>query len=307
MTDNCYSPYSVLSDIIRELDPNAPPAAPPDLLSTVSSVFHQRSERLRQEALARRDAEIEAGYVAAREARKKEKLEEELEEEEEISEEEWDEDEDDDEIPSKEDIEAFIDDMIDKEEKGPGLRRAIGEAQEDHRKRVGTLQDRIQRLQLFKFALEHEQGEPPKYVEGFPVNLVNAFCHLGPHIPVANAEMFDCLQCKVKGRRCSRSMNYSPACERCRRHGDPCLVKDLTYPVALCWWFARGQKTGDIEQVEIEWLERLVNKGKVEGIQALPVWPGVGDNSSNKSGEDEMPKKWQDFLKGSAKRKISRW
>ncbi|KAH7243404.1 uncharacterized protein BKA55DRAFT_595842 [Fusarium redolens] len=230
MTDNCYSPYSVLSDIIRELDPNAPPAAPPDLLSTVSSVFHQRSERLRQEALARRDAEIEAGYVAAREARKKEKLEEELEEEEEISEEEWDEDEDDDEIPSKEDIEAFIDDMIDKEEKGPGLRRAIGEAQEDHRKRVGTLQDRIQRLQLFKFALAHEQGEPPK-----------------------------------------------------------------------------GQKTGDIEQVEIEWLERLVNKGKVEGIQALPVWPGVGDNSSNKSGEDEMPKKWQDFLKGSAKRKISRW
>jgi len=102
-------------------------------------------------------------------------------------------------------------------------------------------------------------------------------------------------------------MNYSPACERCRRHGDPCLVKDFIHPVAVCWWFARGQETGDIEQVELEWLERLVNKGQAEGIQALPVWPEVGGNSSNNSDEEEMPKKWQDFLKGSAKRKISTW
>ncbi|EWZ34781.1 hypothetical protein FOCG_10864 [Fusarium oxysporum f. sp. radicis-lycopersici 26381] len=310
MTGNCYSPNSVLSDIIRELDPNAPPAAPLDLLSTVSSIFHQRSERLRREALARTDAEIEAGFVATREARIKEKLEEleeEEEEEEETSEDEWDEDEYEDEIPSREDVEAFINGMIDKEATGPVLRRAIGETREDHRKRIETLEDRIQGYQLSKFVLEDLRGDPPRYVEGFPVNLINAFCHLRPHVLFMNTEMFDCLQCQVKGRRCSRNMNYSPACERCRRHGDPCLVKDFTHPVAVCWWFARGQETGDIEQVELEWLERLVNKGQAEGIQALPVWPEVGGNSSNNSDEEEMPKKWQDFLKGSAKRKISTW
>ncbi|KAF6519002.1 hypothetical protein HZS61_017376 [Fusarium oxysporum f. sp. conglutinans] len=163
MTGNCYSPNSVLSDIIRELDPNAPPAAPLDLLSTVSSIFHQRSERLRREALARTDAEIEAGFVATREARIKEKLEEleEEGEEEETSEDEWDEDEYEDEIPSREDVEAFINGMIDKEATGPVLRRAIGETREDHRKRMETLEDRIQGYQLSKFVLEDLRGDPP--------------------------------------------------------------------------------------------------------------------------------------------------
>ncbi|KAF4957632.1 hypothetical protein FGADI_2994 [Fusarium gaditjirri] len=307
MTRNYYSPNSVLSDIIQELDPNAPPAAPLDLLSTVSSIFHQRSERLRREALARTDAEIEAGFVATREARIKEKLEEweEEGEKEETSEDEWDEDEYEDKIPSREDVETFINDVIDKEATGPVIKRAIGETREDHRRRMETLEDRIQGYQLSKFMLEDVRGDPPRYVEGFPVNLVNAFVHLRPHVPSVNTKMFDCLQCQVKGRRCSRNMNYSPACERCRRQGDPCLVKDFTHPVAVCWWFARGQETRDIEQVELEWLERLVNKGQTEGIQAWPVWPVVGDNSSNNRGEEEMPKKWQDFLKGSTKRKIS--
>ncbi|KAG5755706.1 hypothetical protein H9Q69_001373 [Fusarium xylarioides] len=236
MTGNCDSPNSVLSDVFQELNPKAPPA-PLDLLSTVSSVFHQRSEKFQREALARTDAEIEAGFVATREARIKEKLElleevdEEWEEEEEISEDEWDEDEYEDEIPSREDVEAFINGVIAKEATGHVLERAIGETIEDHRKRMKTLEDRIQGYQLSKFVLEDLRGDPP-----------------------------------------------------------------------------RGQETDNIEHVELEWwLERLAEKGQVEGIQALPAWPEVGDNPSNNSGEEEMPKKWQDFLKGSAKKKISAW
>ncbi|KAF4437507.1 hypothetical protein FACUT_5597 [Fusarium acutatum] len=231
MTGNCDFPNSVLSDVFQELNPEAPPA-PLDLLSTVSSVFHRRSERLQREALARTDAEIEAGFIATREARIKEKLEA-LEEEDE-----WDEDEYEDEIPSREDVEAFINGVIAKEATGPVLERARGETIEDHRKRMKTLEDRIQGYQLSKFVLEDVRGDPP------------------------------------------------------RRHGDPCLVKDFKHPVA----------------VELEWwLERLANKGQAEGVKALPVWPEVGDNPSNHSGQEEVPKKWQDFLKGSAKRKISAW
>ncbi|KAF5549003.1 hypothetical protein FPHYL_9753 [Fusarium phyllophilum] len=259
MTGNCDSPNSVLSDVFQKLNPKAP-LAPLDLLSTVSTVFHQRSEKFQREALARTDAEIEAGFVATREARIKEKLElleevdEEWEEEEEASEDEWDEDEYEDEIPSREDVEAFINGVIAKEATGPVLERAIGETIEDHRKRMKTLEDRIQGYQLSKFVLEDVRGDPP------------------------------------------------------RRHGDLCLVKDSKDPVAVCWWFARGQETDNIEQVELEWwLERLAEKGQAEGIQALPAWPEVGDNPSNNSGEEEMPKKWQDFLKGSAKKKISAW
>ncbi|KAI1051909.1 hypothetical protein LB506_003266 [Fusarium annulatum] len=138
--------------------PRAPPA-PLDLLSTVSSVFHQRSERLRREALALTDAEIEAGFVATREARIKEKLE--KLEEEETSEGEWAEEEYEDEIPSREDVEAFVNGVIDKEATGSVLERAIGETVEDHRKRMETLEDRIQGYQLSKAVLEDVRGDPP--------------------------------------------------------------------------------------------------------------------------------------------------
>ncbi|KAF5584916.1 hypothetical protein FPANT_7703 [Fusarium pseudoanthophilum] len=228
MTRNCDSPNSVLSDVFQELNPKAPPA-PPDLLSTVSSVFHQRSERFQREVLARKDAEIEAGFVATREARIKEKFEalkeeEEDWDEEETSEDEWYEDEYEDEIPSGEDVEAFINGVITKEATGPVLDLAIGESIEDHRKRMKTLEDRIQGYQLSKFVLEDVRGDPPSHVA-----------------------------------------------------------------VELEWWLERA------------------NKGEAEGIQAFPVWFEVGDNPSNNRGQEQMPKKWQDFLKGSAKRKISAW
>ncbi|KAF5721733.1 hypothetical protein FMUND_3469 [Fusarium mundagurra] len=165
MTGNCDFPNSVLYDAFQEFNPKAPPA-PLDLLSTVSSVFHQRSEKLQREALARTDAEIEAGFVATREARIKEKLEllEEVDEEweeEEISEDEWDEDEYEDEIPSREDVEAFINGVIAKEATGLVLDRAIGETIEDHTKRMKILEDRIQGYQLSKFVLEDVRGDPP--------------------------------------------------------------------------------------------------------------------------------------------------
>ncbi|KAF5692598.1 hypothetical protein FDENT_2714 [Fusarium denticulatum] len=166
MAGNCDSPNSVLSDVFQELNPKAPPA-PLDLLSTASSVFHQRSERFQREVLARKDAEIEAGFVATREARikgKLEALEEEDEDwdEEETSEDEWYEDEyeDEDEIPSGEDVEAFINSVIAKEATGPVLDPAIGESIEDHRKRMKTLEDRIQGYQLSKFVLEDVRGDP---------------------------------------------------------------------------------------------------------------------------------------------------
>jgi hypothetical protein len=301
MTGNCDSPNSVSSDVFQELNPKAPPA-PLDLLSTASSVFHQRSERFQREVLAREDAEIEAGFVATREARIKEKLEalkeeDEVWNEEETSEDEWYEDEYEDEIPSGEDVEAFINGVIAKEATGPVLDPAIGESIEDHRNRMKTLEDRIQGYQLSKFVLEDVRGDPPRYVEGFPVSLVNAFCRLRPLIPVRNTGAFVCLQCQVKGKRCSRNDNYSAACERCRRHGDHCLVKDSNNPVAVCWLFARGQETDNIEQVELEWWLERANKGEAEGIQALPVWPEVGDNNpSNNRGQEEMPQKWQGFL-----------
>ncbi|KAF9777008.1 hypothetical protein IL306_004714 [Fusarium sp. DS 682] len=315
MPDNCYPPFSVLSEVVREFDPTTPPADPLDLLSTVSSVFHQRKERLHQETLARRDAEIEAKYVAIREARRKKELEEEVDGEQETSDEEWDSEEQDDEEwdeyeheyedPSKKEIEALVEYEIAKESRGSGLKPARGETQEGYRKRMRGLEKRIKKLQLFESELERVQREPLRYVEGFPVNLVNVFYHILPHLPVMRTEKFDCLQCKVKGRRCSRSQNYSPVCERCRRHGDPCLVKDMTYPVALCWWFAKGQTIGDIEKVEIEWLERLVNN-RDEAIQALPVWPEVDDNSSKSRGEENTPRRWQDFLTERTKVNIKR-
>ncbi|KAF5615872.1 hypothetical protein F52700_13168 [Fusarium sp. NRRL 52700] len=239
MTGNCDSPNLVLSNVLRKLDPNAPPA-PLDLLSTVSSVFRQRSERLQRETLARTDAEIEAEFIATREARIKEKLKE-LEEEdewgeEETSEDEWHEDEYEDEIPSREDVEAFVDNVINKEATGSVLDRAAGETIEGHRMRMENLEGRIQRYQFSKFVLEDLRGDPP------------------------------------------------------RRHGDHCLVKDLTHPVAEFWWLARGQETDNIEQVELEWwLGRLTNKGQSEGVQALPVWPEVGDDPRNSRGEEEMP------------------
>ena len=67
-----HSHDSLLADIVQELDPNAPPAAPRDLISTVSSLFVQRREKLRKERRARKDAAIDAAFATARAiARKK--------------------------------------------------------------------------------------------------------------------------------------------------------------------------------------------------------------------------------------------
>ncbi|KAF4334200.1 hypothetical protein FBEOM_11978 [Fusarium beomiforme] len=315
MPDNCYPPFSVLSEIVRELDLIALPGEL-DLLSTVSSLFYQRKEKLHQESLVRMDAQIEAKYVSIREERRQNELEEVEEDEgEETSDEEgdsegtdderWDEDDHEYVDPSKEEIEALIEYQIAKEARRSGLKRARGETQEGYRKRMRHLEKRIKKLQLFGRKLERVHGEPPLYVEGFPVNLTDALYHVLPHLPVVRTEKFDCLQCKVKGGRCSRSQNYSPVCERCRRHGDPCLVKDMTCPVALRWWFAMGQPTSNIEEVEIEWLERLMNKTRGEAIQALPLWHEADDSSRKGRGEKNTPR-WQDFFTGRSEVNIKR-
>ncbi|KAF4448148.1 hypothetical protein F53441_8406 [Fusarium austroafricanum] len=304
MTGLSYNPYELLAEVIQDLDGNAPPAAPPDLLSAVSSLFSQRKAELRRKRRARKDAKKEAKYVARREARKK--LEEEAKQKEREEYEEWDSDgyDDDfpsfeDEEPSKEEIQALIEDEIATEAKTRGLGQAKGETEQEYKKRMQALEERIDELHNIKAELMEEEEEPPQYIDGFPVNFVYTHYYMYPRIRAVNAKDFRCLQCTAKGGRCSRSSNNSPICERCRRHGDSCLIKHTEKKDAQ-WEFAGGQDMEGREAVIKEWSERLENKDKVEGMQALPDWSEVKD-LDKKGGQKDAPQRWQDYLRGAPK------
>ncbi|KAL4724921.1 hypothetical protein ACLX1H_008368 [Fusarium chlamydosporum] len=176
-----HSHSSLLSDVLRELDPNAPPAAPPDAMSTVSSLFIQRQEKLRKERLAREDAAKEAQFVAARATARKrleaeekakaerlERLERALVPSPRVK----------DTEPSEEEVQALIDDEITKEAKGAGLRRARDETEEEYEERMKALEYRVDCIDYVREV--RQQEEPARYVDGFPVNLVFIHRHFRP-------------------------------------------------------------------------------------------------------------------------------
>lgn len=307
MSENCNSPSAILSEVIHELDPNAPPAAPLDLLSTVPFLFAQRRERLRLEKLAREDVLLEAQYAAARAAgREKERKQQELEAE-------WERLQNNDLLPpvraknmmpSSDEVDAIMDREIAKVVKGPGLKRTKGETEEQYDKRMKALELRLAKIQWVE--VSRRFAAPPHYVEGFPTNLVNVHRHVRPIDPVFNGEMFDCLQCKAKGRRCSRNSEDSQRCERCRRDGHFCLIKRRAGKydyVVRTWKFAEIPLRVALEDEIRKWLRRLARKGKVTGIQPLPAWPEKQELNDT-ADQDGKPKKWQDFLKGCAKREL---
>ncbi|SPJ76261.1 uncharacterized protein FTOL_05992 [Fusarium torulosum] len=308
MSENCYPPSTILSEVIRELDPNAPPAAPLDLLSAVPLLFFQRREKLRLEKLARENVLLEAQYVAARAAgREKERKQQELEAE-------WERLQNIDLLPPvrvkdmtpcSDEVDALMDREIAKVVKGPGLKRTKSETEEQYDKRMTALELRLAKIQLVEVIRRF--AAPPQYVEGFPTNLVNVHRHVRPIVPVFNAEMFDCLQCKVKGRRCSRNSEDSQRCERCRRDGHLCLIKRRAGKydyIVRAWKFAEMPRRVALEDETRKWLRRLTRKGKVTGIQPLPAWPEKQYPNDTADQEDDTPRKWQDFLKGCAKREL---
>ncbi|RGP61533.1 hypothetical protein FLONG3_10476 [Fusarium longipes] len=287
-----------LSDVMRELDPSAPPAAPPDLLSTVSSLFVQRQEKLRKEELrkeelARKDAETEARFAAASAATRKiqaeaEGLTEALVPSPRIT----------NDYRSTEEIEDLIDDQIAKEAKGPGLRRARHETEQEYEARMDLLECRVN--ELYAIDLKRRQTEPVHYVDGFPVNLVAIHRHVRPipEIPVGD---YSCIQCKTLGRRCGRTSDEARICGPCARIGRRCLVKHLwTHDDDLVrsWEFAQGQFFGydGLDYERRKWVKRLEQKGgRGEGFQPLPVWPAK--KNSGETDQQNMPKRWQDYLK----------
>ncbi|KAF4956431.1 hypothetical protein FSARC_11567 [Fusarium sarcochroum] len=296
MGESSYHPYReppspVLSDILRELDPDAPPAAPPDLLSIVSSLFSQRRKRLRQERLARENEAIEAKLAAIREARANAKDEKEKGQKcllpplrvKDMQ-------------PSKDEIEALIDDEVAQEAKSIGLKRAKGETKKQYNKRMAALEERVDHLAAFEHS--RKQEAPLQYVDGIPVNLIEVHHNVRPYIPIAGAARFACLQCKAKGRRCSRNSNKSPLCERCARHGEQCLVKKWAWQddnEEKMWRFAKGQRRGVLDPLVKDWLKKLEMKGKCEGIQPMPAWH-ENDSPENLRDQEYTPLTWQDKL-----------
>ncbi|KAL6912921.1 hypothetical protein ACHAPO_007575 [Fusarium lateritium] len=300
-TTNSHSPP--LSDIMRELDLNAPPPAPLDLLSTVSSLFARRQEKLDKEWFALEDAEEEAEFIAAREAARK-RLEEEEEEEAEML----------DRLeralvptprikdtePSKEEIEALVNKELAKEEKGLGLRRAKHETAEEYEKRMVALEYRVDCLDIIE--KERKQKGPVHYVDGLPTNVVIIDRHFRP-IPETPAGNFSCLQCEVLDRRCGRTSDDAHICDPCVRLRRRCMVKhQWTQESKLMksWKFAKSQRYGydnlKDERRKWVWRLRLRKREKFKVFQPMPAWPGK-KGSNVKTGQQNTPKRWQDYLK----------
>ncbi|KAF5681071.1 hypothetical protein FHETE_102 [Fusarium heterosporum] len=188
----------VHTELVLERDPDDPPAAPLDLLSTVSSLFLQRREKLRklrQDELACRAAQLEAKYASYRaEKRFQDRQQQEQDAEEErlrnidllpplrIK----------DTTPTTVEAEVLIDNEISRVEKGLGLKRLQEETEEQYDQRMRLLEQRVWNIQAIE--VERRNDSPPQYVEGFPTNLVNVHVHVRPVIPVLQLEMYACFQ-----------------------------------------------------------------------------------------------------------------
>ncbi|RGP70807.1 hypothetical protein FSPOR_3827 [Fusarium sporotrichioides] len=306
-TTNSY--HSPVSDVVRELDLNAPPPAPLDLLSTVSFLFAQRREDLHKERLARQEAQAEAEFVATQAAaHKKQETQEKAEAEKldrlkralvptpRIK----------DTEPSKEEIEALVDNEVAKEERGPGLRRARHETEKEYEKRMVALEHRVDCLDIIE--KERKQKEPVHYVDGFPVNVIVIDRHVRP-IPETLTGNFSCLQCEVLGRRCGRTSDNAHICEPCIRTSRRCLVKhSFTQEshMAKSWKFAKSQFFGydNLRGERRKWMERLREKGRPRGFQPMPAWPDK-KNSGDKTDQQNIPKRWQDYFALRMSEKVS--
>ncbi|CAG7562948.1 unnamed protein product [Fusarium equiseti] len=303
-----YSHDSFLADIARELDPNAPPAAPRDLISTVSSLFVQRREKLRKEQRARKDATTDAIFATALAvARRKEEAKREA-----LAEKKYRHDRAlsrphprvKDINPSKKEIEDLIEKEVAKEAKGRGLQPAQGETEKKYEERMRDLEDRVDDLDFIEQG--RTQHDPTRYIEGFPVNLVVVHRHFrpSPRIPFAD---FACLQCKALGRRCGRRSDDTYFCERCYRNNRRCLVKHHTEWEEDCagsWKFAPLQRCRyDRLRDEIwEWMGKLQQrKSGGHGIRPWPAWHIKSSDSELDT--QNMPKRWQDYFESASKGK----
>ncbi|KAF5027878.1 hypothetical protein F66182_19 [Fusarium sp. NRRL 66182] len=286
-------PTPTLSDILRDLDPNAPPAAPLNILSTVKFLFTERYSRLRDKRIAREKAEEEARIAAIRAARAKKKPRPREKQNRiapplRVK----------DAIPSAEEIEALIDDEVAQEAKGLGLKRTKGESRRQYDKRMRALEERVDLLAYVEY--HRKQQARLQYVEGMPVNLIEIHPHVRPITVNTDTAMHACLQCKVTGRRCSRNSDKSSFCERCGRNGERCLAKTWFWKEdkdAEAWKITRGEQEGREELVE-EWLGklRMKIKGQSEGIPAMPMWH-KNDHLENLMDPDYEPERWCDKLK----------
>ncbi|KAJ4012182.1 hypothetical protein NW752_004576 [Fusarium irregulare] len=303
-----HSHDSLLADIVQELDPNAPPAAPRDLTSTVSSLFAQRREKLREERRARKDAAIDAAYATARAiARKKEEATQEA-----VAEKKYRHDRAlsrprprvKDINPSKKEIDDLIEKEVAREAKGRGLQPAKGETEKRYEERMRALEDRVDDLDFIE--QERTQHDPTRYIEGFPVNLVLVHRHvrLSPRIPFAD---FACLQCKALGRRCGRRSDDTYFCERCYRNNRRCLVKHHTEceeDHARTWKFAPLQRCRhDGLRDEIwKWMGKL--QQRKNGGDRIRPWPAWHTKSSDGELDTQnIPKRWQDYFESASKGK----
>ncbi|KAM0341176.1 hypothetical protein ACHAPU_010191 [Fusarium lateritium] len=307
MSKDRYLSSHVHAGLVLDLDPDTPPpAAPLDLLSTVPLLFLQRQEKLRKlrrDELVRKDAQLKAKFAREVELREQQEREAEKERLQNI-----------DRrpppprnkgtTPSTGEVSALIDNEISRVEKGLGLKRLQGETNAQYDKRMRVLEQRVWDFQ--EIEVERGYNAPLQYVEGFPTNLVNVHIHFRPVIPVLQKEMYACLQCKVKERRCSRNSNGSYSCERCGRDGDRCLVKPTEEAYdhnEESWIFAEGQRFTGLDMAVRGWMGKLAGKSKIEGIQPLPAWSEKQD-PDGKVDRDYMPKRWQNFMEESAENKM---
>ncbi|KAM0436056.1 hypothetical protein ACHAPT_002948 [Fusarium lateritium] len=204
---------------------------------------------------------------------------------------------------------AEVDRLMDEEVEmevtmGPGLKRAEGETLEHYEERMRALELRLDTLISIDYF--RQQRGPLRYMDGMPVSLIAVHRHVRPIVPPKETRRKPCLQCKVRGLPCSRTLDlrYGPAtrrdpakseCSRCRRNGDRCLYvwnwqnDDGNDPTV--WKFAGALKEGKVEYTK-EWLDKLNTK---RGIKALPAWH-ENDRPENVRDREYQPKRWWNML-----------
>ncbi|KAF4977346.1 hypothetical protein FZEAL_6118 [Fusarium zealandicum] len=316
-------PSPTLSAILRELHQDAPPVAPLDLISTVSSLVSRRFDilRRREEEAEAEEIRIEdekelkfpvrATIAQLRDCEEKAFLEKKRKEEA------WDKNVCDhfrarlrpwvDPLlkMSRAELEHLVDEEVEKEATGPGLEQAENETARQYKKRITALEKRIDKWAYVDYKRRLEG--PLRYTEGLPASLIAVHPNIRPLRAPTATERMPCLQCKVRGMPCSRTMDfaYGPrserggqkkSCSRCKRNGDRCLVKLWDWKEdedVTGWKIIEGNRDGELELAK-EWFEK--KHGKKLAAEALPAWH-ENDQADNSRDQEYKYKGWWNVLK----------
>ncbi|KAM5345394.1 hypothetical protein ACJ41O_011256 [Fusarium nematophilum] len=330
MTNNRYhdaGEYSslTLSDILREIGEDLPPPAPPDLLSTVSSLFSGRVEMLRREreaAEAEARAEVDRLEDAAmaeptpspppspprkpfsqrltveelqeRERLRRERVKARRAEPKPLSK------------LSRAELGRLLDDEVAKEATGLGMKQAECETGPEYEERIRALEARLDRIAIF--GIQRQSEATPRYVEGMPASLVSVHPYARPpQIPRASRRTA-CLQCRTRKMPCSRTVDalYGPAskpgaerngCSRCVRNGDRCMAKDYEWrdDDNLEAWRFVDKKGGRKEEKALakELFGKMSEKGRIAA--PLPAWH-ENDQPENRRDGEYKPKGYWNIL-----------